>query len=139
MRRRRNLKLIADERLPLRVSASFGGFGRHDGRGWLDFHDGVSNLDANQRLTALEARGDPAWMEGGAYMAFLRLSIDLALWRSLERREQELLIGRDKLSGAAITRVERDGEESRCRSLDRLTTNWRVPPSSPIGAIPRDA
>ena len=43
-------------------------------------------------------------------MAFLRLSIDLALWRSLERREQELLIGRDKLSGAAITRVERDGE-----------------------------
>lgn len=101
-------KLVVDARLPLHIAATFGGFGRHDGRGWLDFHDGVSNLESSQRLTALEAPADPAWMEGGTYMAFLRLGIDLAYWRSLERREQELLVGRDKLSGAALVAVERD-------------------------------
>jgi len=133
-------KLICDAQLPLRISASFGGFGRQDGRGWLDFHDGVSNLDASQRLEAIEARNnDPVWMNGGTYMALLRLAIDLALWRSLERREQELLIGRNKLSGAALVRVERDhggkpvpiaaSIESDAPSPTELA-DWRDPPQT---------
>jgi deferrochelatase/peroxidase EfeB len=95
-------KLIADERLPLRIRATFDGFGRHDGRGWLDFHDGVSNLEASQRLAALEAPADPPWMAGGTYMAFLRLRIDLPRWRALTREEQELVVGRDKQTGGAL-------------------------------------
>jgi deferrochelatase/peroxidase EfeB len=105
-------KLIADERLPLEVRSLFSGFGRGDGRGWLEFHDGVSNIEAGQRLDALEAPADPPWMEGGTYMAFLRFAVDLARWRALPRSRQELVVGRDKLTGAALVdvRVGNDGE-----------------------------
>lgn len=101
---------IADERLPLTVTTTFSGFGRQDGRGWLGFHDGVSNLETGQRLTAITAAPDPAWMAGGTYLAFLRLGIDLASWRSLDRARQELLVGRDKLSGTALIATTRDAE-----------------------------
>jgi Dyp-type peroxidase family len=101
-------KLIEDERLPLEVVASFDGFGRPDGRGWLEFHDGVSNMPSSQRLSAIAAPADPAWMGGGTYMAFLRFRVDLALWRNLDRAEQELIVGRDKLTGSPLVGVKRD-------------------------------
>lgn len=50
-------KLVEDETLPFSIRASFAGFGRPDGRGWLDFHDGVSNLPAEQRTP--RSRRDP--------------------------------------------------------------------------------
>jgi deferrochelatase/peroxidase EfeB len=101
-------KLIEAKGLPLEVVASFDGFGRPDGRGWLEFHDGVANMESSQRLAAIEASGDPRWMAGGTYMAFLRLRVDLAVWRRLDRGEQELVVGRDKLSGSALVAVRRD-------------------------------
>jgi deferrochelatase/peroxidase EfeB len=101
-------KLIVDEGLPLELTTVFEGFGRSDGRGWLEFHDGVSNIPGSQRLEALEVPGDPAWMTGGTFMAFLRFKVDLAAWRALPRAQQELLIGRDKLSGSPVVRVDRD-------------------------------
>jgi deferrochelatase/peroxidase EfeB len=79
---------IADERLPMVPASFFTGFGRPDGRGWLGFHDGVSNMPADQRRAAIEASNDPGWMAGGTYMAFLRLAIDLQLWRSIPREQQ---------------------------------------------------
>lgn len=101
-------KLLEDRDIPLMPAASFAGFGRHDGRGWLEFHDGVSNMHSSQRRVALEAPADPAWMAGGTYMAFLRLAVDLAAWRALPRSQQELLVGRDKLTGAALVGTRRD-------------------------------
>ncbi len=101
-------KLIDDKSLPLTVADTFSGFGRGDGRGWLEFHDGVSNIASSQRLTALAAGPHPGWMRGGTYMAFLRLAVDLRAWRRLNRSDQELLVGRDKLSGAALVGVARD-------------------------------
>lgn len=103
-------KLLIDHHLPLEPSASFGGFQRSDGRGWLEFHDGVSNIRSSERLEALEAPGDPAWMDGGTYMSFLRFTVDLAAWRRLSRPEQELLIGRDKLGGRPLVALERKGD-----------------------------
>jgi deferrochelatase/peroxidase EfeB len=100
-------KLIEDERLPLVVAATFDGFGRPDGRGWLEFHDGVANMDSSQRIRALAAPADPAWMDGGTYMAFLRLRVELAVWRALDRNDQELVVGRDKLSGSPLVAVRR--------------------------------
>lgn len=99
--------LITDEGLPLVPVASFDGAGRADGRGWLWFHDGVSNIETSQRGVALEAPGDPPWMQGGTYMAFLRLSVDLAAWRALSRAKQELVVGRDKQTGGGLTGVRR--------------------------------
>jgi Dyp-type peroxidase family len=132
-------KLVQDERLPLSIVSSFSGFGRADGRGWLEFHDGVSNMASSQRLQALEAGVDPPWMTGGTYMAFLRLMIDLAVWRRLERAEQELVIGRDKLSGAALVRVDQD-EQGRLvpvaaaapgvEASKEERADWRDPPQT---------
>ncbi len=101
-------KLIDDKSLPLTVVDTFSGFGRGDGRGWLEFHDGVSNMPSSQRLAALAAGPHPGWMRGGTYMAFLRLAVDLRTWRRLDRSDQELMVGRDKLSGAALVGVTRD-------------------------------
>ena len=102
-------QLLADEGHPLEIVASFDGFGRADGRGWLGFHDGVSNMRSEDRLEAIAAPADPPWMRGGTYMAFLRLRVDLVRWRALSRAEQELAVGRDKLTGAALVAVDRRG------------------------------
>jgi Dyp-type peroxidase family len=101
-------KLIEDDRLPLQVAATFDGFGRPDGRGWLEFHDGVSNIEPSKRLAAIRARGDPEWMAGGSYMAFLRILVGLGRWRALDRDDQELVVGRDKLTGEPLVGTRRD-------------------------------
>lgn len=104
-------KAIGDDQLPLAISGSFSGFARDDGRSWIGFHDGVSNIRPSQRLAAVECQGDPEWNRGGTYLAFLRCAVDLAAWRSLSRSAQELLIGRDKLTGCALEgTTERNGE-----------------------------
>jgi Dyp-type peroxidase family len=101
-------KLIEEEGLPLVVIESLAGYGRADGRGWLGFHDGVSNMASDQRLEALVAAADPPWMDGGTYMAYLRILVDLIAWSSLTRDQQELLVGRDKMTGAALVGVQRE-------------------------------
>jgi deferrochelatase/peroxidase EfeB len=103
-------KLVSDETLPLVAVASFSGFSRSDGRGWLDFHDGVSNIESSERLVAIQAGPDPLWMAGGTYMAFLRFAVNLAAWRVLSRPQQELIVGRDKLTGRPLIGVDRTPE-----------------------------
>lgn len=129
-------KSIEDEGLPLEAVATCDGFARLDRRGWLEFHDGVSNMDSAVRLEAIEAQ-DPAWMHGGTYMVFLRINVDLSAWRALGRLNQELAVGRDKLSGAALERVL-EGEDGELtpepRQFDPEDPNavgdWRDPPQS---------
>ena len=91
----------------------YSGFNRDDRRGWLGFHDGISNIEHDQRRRALEVvrrdpplPSDPAWMLGGTYMGFLRLTVDLEAWRGLKREEQEILVGRDKLTGCPLERID---------------------------------
>jgi Dyp-type peroxidase family len=113
-------KLIEDERLPLDVVASFDGFGRPDGRGWLEFHDGVGNMPSRERLAAIAAPPDPRWMGGGTYMAFLRLRVGLRAWRALDRAAQELAVGRDKLTGNPIVAVRRGRPVPAAGEADRF-------------------
>ena len=56
-------------------------------------------------------------MAGGTYMAFLRLRVDLRAWRALDRGEQELAVGRDKLTGSPLVRVRRDARGPRVAPL----------------------
>ena len=101
-------KLVQDEDLPLDFVTFHAGHAREDQRSWLGFHDCVSNLDPSERRAAIEVGTDDAsWMCGGTYMAFLRLPIDLTAWGSLRREHQELLVGRDKLTGCPLVAVER--------------------------------
>ena len=59
------------------------------------------------RHQAVEALpdGDAPWMDGGTYMAFLRITVDLAQWPALPRTSQEAIVGRDKLTGAPLESV----------------------------------
>jgi Dyp-type peroxidase family len=98
----------ATGKAPLLVSASFTGFNREDRRSWIDFHDGVSNLESgDQRRSVIEVRpqglapGD-RWTAGGTYMAFIRLRVDVRLWRQLDDDTQELVVGRKKVSGCPV-------------------------------------
>ena len=97
---------------PLSITDFYLGFQRQDRRSWIDFHDGLSNLEAREREAAIAikpANGDRPWCLGGTYLAFIRISVDLTAWRKLTRREQELLVGRDKLTGCPITELGPDG------------------------------
>jgi deferrochelatase/peroxidase EfeB len=98
---------------PLALTAFYQGFQRDDARSWIDFHDGVSNLRSEERagVITIKPTGDHEedWLTGGTYLAFLRLSVDLARWRGIDRTAQELLVGRDKLTGAPLTAVDPDG------------------------------
>ena len=106
----------------LSISAFYTGFQRPDKRNWLGFHDGVSNLKANERSLVISI--DPKylapndrWMAQGTYLAFLRIIIDLEKWETLSTSDQELLIGRHKLSGCPLVRVDTNGrpiKDSRC-------------------------
>jgi deferrochelatase/peroxidase EfeB len=124
---------------PLQLTTFYLGFQRNDHRSWIDFHDGLSNLRSADRedVIAIAAGADQAWAVGGTYLAFLRLAVDLPGWRRLSRRDQELAVGRDKLSGCPI--VEVDGE--------RLVTDpgcpvagtqiWESPNDAPFAEPPQ--
>ena len=95
----------------LELTTFYLGNQRDDHRSWIDFHDGLSNLRSEDResVITIGPGTDEAWAVGGTYLAFLRLAVDLAGWRRLERRDQELAVGRDKLTGCPIVSVGEDG------------------------------
>lgn len=105
-------KALADAAQPaLAVTTFYVGNQRNDRRSWIDFHDGLSNLRSADReaVITIGPGTDEHWAVGGTYLAFLRLSVDLAGWRRLTRTDQELAVGRDKLSGCPVTGVGPDG------------------------------
>jgi deferrochelatase/peroxidase EfeB len=100
-------KLIAAQHLPLRIVIFFAGFKREDRRSWIDFHDGINTMTAPHRLEAMEIKlTNPPWLTHGTYMNFLKVAVDLDVWNGLTRVEQEVIVGRDKLTGCPIERVD---------------------------------
>jgi len=98
--------MIVEQFLPLEIVALHGGFNREDKRSWIGFHDGISNIEFHRRPEVIAATSkQPAWMEGGTHMAFFRLAIDLERWRRLPLQTQEILVGRDKLTGCPLDPV----------------------------------
>jgi deferrochelatase/peroxidase EfeB len=102
----------------LQLTKFFTGFQRDDGRSWLGFHDEVSNMkDEKERREAIaidrisnQLKPDDFWTEGGTYMGFLRTEIDLEGWDRIGRKDQELIIGRDKRTGSPIIGVDEIGD-----------------------------
>ena len=98
----------------LMPTAFYTGFQRDDGRSWLGFHDGISNLrSGREREDALAIKAEGAeedrWSWGGTYMAYLRISVDIPAWRRIAQREQELLVGRGKLTGCPLVNIDPAG------------------------------
>jgi Dyp-type peroxidase family len=97
----------------LAISSYFAGFQRDDGRSWIDFHDGVSNLKSTERYSviAIKATGDPstAWTQDGSYLTFIRSQVDLPMWQRLSADAQSILVGRAKLTGCPLQSVTQGG------------------------------
>lgn len=126
----------------LELTAFYLGFQRSDRRSWIDFHDGLSNMRSEEReaAIAIDGRRGEEWCAGGTYLAFLRLAVDLSAWRKLGRRDQELMVGRDKLSGCPIASTTAAGEpvtDPGCPVAD--TQIWETPNDPLFAEPPRTA
>ena len=107
----------------LRFSSFYTGFNRSDRRGWLGFHEGVSNMNREQRLNAIVITRDSIsnssdiWTLNGTYLCFIRIYVDLVLWDNINRKTQEILVGRDKLTGCPLVNIDNIGnpvKDPRC-------------------------
>jgi deferrochelatase/peroxidase EfeB len=92
----------------LYLVSHFQGFQREDHRSWIDFHDGISNLrSGTERENAITIKD--SLFQGGTYLCFMRLLVDLPHWRKLSRTEQEIVVGRDKLTGCSLIGIDANG------------------------------
>ena len=122
----------------LALTKFYTGFQRDDGRSWLGFHDELSNMrDPEERKDAIsidrqynQLIPDDFWTIGGTYMSFLRTEIDLRIWRKLGRNYQELIVGRDKVTGRPLLGVDKKGNPistkkiQKARSVDKYDPRY---------------
>ncbi|NMG07371.1 Dyp-type peroxidase domain-containing protein [Brasilonema sp. UFV-L1] len=107
-----NMSDLATGAAPLLLTGFYSGFQRDDGRSWIDFHDGISNMKSSERSGAIAIKPRPPeerWIEGGTYLVFLRIAIELTVWQKLNRQQQELLVGRDKITGCPLMSLDSEG------------------------------
>ena len=91
----------------LSVTKFYDGFRRGDDRNWMGFHDGLSNIKHEERkdviaINASQVQPDDRWTIEGTFMGFIRTYVDLPRWWKVERNEQELMVGRDKVTGCPL-------------------------------------
>jgi deferrochelatase/peroxidase EfeB len=116
-------KMIFDRNPPLRIAGVYPGSARDDGRSWLDFHDGLSNLSQAEREEVVLVSDDDSdeWTRRGTYLTFLRLEIDLDVWRS-RPADQNRLVGREKFTGCPFVDVAAPGMPESCRVTGAAVT-----------------
>jgi deferrochelatase/peroxidase EfeB len=107
---------------PLRITGLYTGFQRADHRNWLGFHDGVSNIKSRERPHVISIGSrylspQDRWTLNGTYLAFMRIAFNLEKWEDTSITEQEILVGRDKLTGCPLISVDKNGKpvkDGRC-------------------------
>jgi deferrochelatase/peroxidase EfeB len=100
---------------PMVMRSFYTGFNRPDERSWLGFHDGISNVKSSDRLKVIlidKNKLNPVdyWTaDGGTYMAFFRITIDMNIWESIPEKEQERIVGRQKSTGCPLIGIDKYG------------------------------
>lgn len=127
-------ELIRVENLALQLKSVFDGFHRDDRRSWIGFHDGVNNLSREDRKASIIVGSSPdtPWLVGGCFLVFLRIAVDVAMWRQMSRSLQEALVGRAKLSGIPLTDISL-GDSGEITVAAEPTCPFR-----PIGPLPME-
>jgi deferrochelatase/peroxidase EfeB len=100
---------------PLRITGMYTGFQRADHRNWLGFHDGVSNIRSRERPYVISINSKylssvDKWALRGTYIGFMRIAFNLAKWEDTNVEEQEILIGREKLTGCPLIRIGKNNK-----------------------------
>lgn len=130
-------KLIEDESLGVAITTFVSGFHRDDRRSWIDFHDGVNNMAAPDRAIAMEVSNlDSPWMVGGTFAAFLKIAVNLTEWRKLNRTQQEVVVGRTKLTGCPLLDTQHDQNNLSYRTIEGCPNTGNLQP--PLSAEFRD-
>lgn len=107
---------------PLRITGLYTGFQRADHRNWLGFHDGLSNMKSHERphVISINSRyliSRDSWTLNGTYLAFIRMVINLEKWEDTSITEQEIIVGRNKITGCPLISVDKNGKpvkDGRC-------------------------
>ncbi|MBA3571474.1 MAG: Dyp-type peroxidase [Pyrinomonadaceae bacterium] len=127
----------------IEVASVYHGFNREDGRSWIGFHDGVSNIPSHQRWKAIEIK-TAGWTEGGTYKTFIRLGVNLEAWEQVSVLRQNNVVGRDKNTGCPVTGVDLVGNPvaaSGCPVagsgdiFDPANSNFKEPTAPMLGDI----
>jgi deferrochelatase/peroxidase EfeB len=75
-------------------------------RNLMGFKDGTINSNVHPPTdldaTLWSGAEGPAWMTGGSYLVYRRIRITLEHWDRLAPSDQELVVGRSKLTGAPL-------------------------------------
>lgn len=106
----------------LRITGLYKGFQRPDRRSWLGFHDGVSNLKSRERpyvifINSRNLNSEDRWTLNGTYLTFMRIVLDIKRWEETDVHKQEILVGREKLTGCPIIGINKNGfpvRDGRC-------------------------
>ena len=106
----------------LRITGLYQGFQRADKRNWLGFHDGVANLKTNERpyvifMNSRDLNTQDKWITNGTYLAFIRFVLNIKKWEDTPIERQEKIIGRHKLTGCPLVRLDERGrgiKDTRC-------------------------
>lgn len=79
-------------------------------RNLFGFKDGTANLKAEDpaklnKFLWVDAKDDPAssWLAGGTYLIARRINMTIEVWDRTTLREQEMVVGRTKASGAPLS------------------------------------
>ena len=110
------------------INGFYTGFKRDDNRGWLEFHEGVSNIPYSERHDAIflknnsKSRLDRRILNG-TYLAFLRFEIHLEKWTSINTNKQIEIIGRDKMTGSRVIGIDNKGNPLKKIGMDSLIPN----------------
>jgi Dyp-type peroxidase family len=97
----------------LNISTFYTGFKRIDQRGWLGFHESISNIPKQEREKVIAINKSLSdqdnWLINGTYLAFINFIIDLQKWEKLSLSEQEIVIGRKKITGCPVIGFDNNG------------------------------
>jgi Dyp-type peroxidase family len=97
------------------ITKFYDGFRRDDNRSWLGFHDGLSNVKSEDRKGVIaidrsHLQPDDQWLIEGTFMSFIRILINMQKWWEQNRSKQEIMMGRDKVTGCPL--IGSDGKKN---------------------------
>lgn len=118
----------------LEFTRFYTGFERDDGRSWLGFHDEISNLSSERErektifvnAVANDLRLRDYWTQGGTYLAFIRIEIDVLRWERVGPVQQELIVGRRKKDGMPLIGVDKKGRPQTVDGFKRKATKRMI-------------